>query len=329
MRTIARTAIVLGVALGSLVWCGFAAAQTITCPPAPNQVAVTVTPTVTFDQTSGLYTFSYTVANGPAAQLEVDAFALDIYPPISNVARPSHWYESVNPSYVSWDATDSVPLAPGEVDDGSVPPGLNQIKPGTSLSGFSFKSANPPGTVTFYASGYVHIAPFPAGVDADLIADTCPQSFGSGFDVAFKGTTQGPVSAAGAPLISDLSLIQVGDSFNINGSAFTARSVVNVFIGTAAGVVNVGPLTPSAVTTTKLTVPVAATTSQGQGVAAVQVVAPDKNFLASNTEVTLLEGSAAAGLPTVDSINGMPPSITTLHLGVDLVNMETVVVQGT
>ena len=73
MRPTSRTAAtVLGVVLGSLICCGFASAQTITCPPAANLVAVTVTPTVTFDAASGLYTYSYTVANGAAAQQEGD-----------------------------------------------------------------------------------------------------------------------------------------------------------------------------------------------------------------------------------------------------------------
>ena len=46
-----------------------------------------------------------------------------------------------------------------EVDDGRIPAGLWQIKPGTALSGFSFDSPLPPSSVHAYLTGYVLIPP--------------------------------------------------------------------------------------------------------------------------------------------------------------------------
>ena len=64
--------------------------------------------------------------------------------------------------------------------------------------------------------------------------------------------------AAGTPVILSVpKAVQVGASFTITGTGFTAGSVVNFFVATATGPVNKGPLTPGARTLpTSLTVDV-------------------------------------------------------------------------
>ena len=66
----------------------------------------------------------------------------------------------------------------------------------------------------------------------------------------------------GAPVISTIpAVILVGDSFDVNGSGFTAGSVLNFFVATASGPVKEGPLTPNLpASTTLLTVKVPDTT---------------------------------------------------------------------
>ena len=73
--------------------------------------------------------------------------------------------------------------------------------------------------------------------------------------------TPSPTPTPGPPpFISSVpSVILAGASFNIIGSHFSAGPKVNFFVATSSGPVNAGPLTPSFVSPTVLTVPVPAT----------------------------------------------------------------------
>jgi len=90
--------------------------------------------------------------------------------------------------------------------------------------------------------------------------------------------TASPSPAPGQPFINFLfipffgpsSVVIVGASFSINGSGFTPGSVVNFFVSTARGPVNVGPLLPTKVSVTVLTVAIPGTVSPGQGFASIQ-----------------------------------------------------------
>ena len=64
-----------------------------------------------------------------------------------------------------------------------------------------------------------------------------------------------PTPKPGTPVISSVpTVIQVGNTFMINGNSFTAGSMVNFFVATASGPINAGPLTPATQTATQLTV---------------------------------------------------------------------------
>ena len=113
--------------------------------------------------------------------------------------------------------------------------------------------------------------------------------------------------------------------------------MVNFFVATATGPINEGPLTPIARTLpTQLTVSVPATVTclarfpfpLGQGFVEVQVVNTDKGFLASNPVPALLQGSPAAGIPSITSINGVGLAATSSDPNFATNNVETVVVQG-
>ncbi len=137
------------------------------------------------------------------------------------------------------------------------------------------------------------------------------------------------VSAPSAPRISGIpDAIAAGSSFRITGSGFTPGSVVNFFVSTSTGPLNEGPLIPGSATSTLLTVEVPAGVALGQGFVAVQVVNTDMGYAASNLAYALLQGSAAAGLPTIESVNGFPlaPSSRDPNFAAD--NVETSVTPG-
>jgi hypothetical protein len=133
----------------------------------------------------------------------------------------------------------------------------------------------------------------------------------------------------GTPIINSIpKVILVDGSFTINGMHFTPGSVVNFFVATATGPTNAGPLTPTSVSATQLTVKVPDTTTLGQGFVDLQVVNTDKGFLASNLAPALLQGLPAAGIPSLTSINGKGLASTSSDPDFATNNVETVVVQG-
>ena len=140
---------------------------------------------------------------------------------------------------------------------------------------------------------------------------------------------QGSVSIAPS-IASVFSPVLVGGSFEITGSGFSSGSVVNFFVANATGVVNEGPLKPSEPTEpTSLTVEVPADIPLGQGVVALQVINTDQGFTVSNSFYALLEGSAAAGIPSLTAINGVGLAAISIDPSFAVDNSETVVPQGT
>ncbi len=133
----------------------------------------------------------------------------------------------------------------------------------------------------------------------------------------------------GTPIIDSIpQVIQAGGSFTINGMNFTSGSEVNFFVATATGPINAGPLIPATTSATQLTVKVPDTTTLGQGFVDLQVVNTDKGFLDSNLAPALLQGLAAAGIPSLTSVNGAGLAATSSDPDFATNNVETVVAQG-
>ena len=124
--------------------------------------------------------------------------------------------------------------------------------------------------------------------------------------------------------------VLAGASFIIKGSGFTKGSEVNFFVSTSTGSVHEATLKPAASsTTTQLTVPVPATISLGQGFVSVVVVNTDQvSFPQSNPGFALLQGSAAAGLPSITGLDGDPLAATSLDPDFAVANVETTLLQG-
>lgn len=137
--------------------------QVLVAPQPGNQVSATVETVVTQDSVSKIYTYNYTVRSAATSKQEIWFFAIefsgDLRPSIQNVSSPKGWSFGTHQDrqMVSWAATDIGPLPSNFVDDGGIVPGPYQIKPGQSLSGFSFQSPNPPDSATAYFQGFTQL----------------------------------------------------------------------------------------------------------------------------------------------------------------------------
>jgi hypothetical protein len=120
----------------------------------------------------------------------------------------------------------------------------------------------------------------------------------------------------------------VGSNVTINGDGYTNGSVLNFFVATAAGPFNAGPLNPVTITPNQLVVPVDPGIRQGEGFVALQVVNKDQGFAASNVFGVLLQGAAAAGLPSLTGINGRGIAANSTEPGIALANIETLMPIG-
>jgi hypothetical protein len=170
------------------------------CPAPPNNINFAIVPTITFDPTSNLYTYSYAVTNLPTSQNAIAHFALDFTPPIQNIASPTGWAPMMfnGRNTVYWAAGGGT-FGSGQ-DTGGIPPSPYQIAPGSALPGFSFKSPNPPAGAPDYVLG---CAPLPTAVDANEgdesaaedLAAQCRSVTGNFFDMARVGFTSVPAGA--------------------------------------------------------------------------------------------------------------------------------------
>jgi outer membrane protein assembly factor BamB len=145
-----------------------------------------------------------------------------------------------------------------------------------------------------------------------------------------KKPTATPTPIPGYPFIKSIpKTILVGGNFIVNGSNFTPGSVANFFVATSTGPINAGPFTPISKSATQLIVNVPSTTTLGQGFVDVQVVNTDKSFRVSNLAAALLQGSAAAGIPSITAINGVGLAATSSDPNFATNNVETVIPQDT
>ena len=147
---------------------------------------------------------------------------------------------------------------------------------------------------------------------------------------ATRTPTPAPTPKPGTPFIESVeSPIMAGASFTINGRGFTKGSVVNFFVSTPAGPIKEGPLKPDASSTaTQLVVPTPATITLGEGFVAVVVINTDKGFVDSNPGFALLQGSAAAGLPSITGLDSHSLAATSLDPDYAVDNVETTLLQG-
>lgn len=184
------------------------ARQTTICPDEPNQVMPAVYVDVRRDAATGLYNYNYVVRNNSGSKQAIESFAVETIESVSNLHAPKGWVASIGSAgrpVVIWNAADvaNPDLVP---DDASVPPSVVQIKPGSSLAGFGFKSAKPPGQVRYFATGYVPPLPpevFAHYADEEEDEGDCPGLQLQALDRAFVSRSRGPVDVT-ANLVLDV-----------------------------------------------------------------------------------------------------------------------------
>ncbi len=161
----------------------------------PGEVRVTSTSNVSYDPDLGLYTYEYKFTNEADSLLDVDSISLLTDATVLNIVVPAGW-DSLTTSNVDGDSVVSFyagvtksDIPPDFVDVGQLFPSPHDIKPGQSLGGFSFQSADPPDFVEFEATGFTQ-AP-KSGIDVPE-TETGDESDLPDYDAPFKGKTRGP-----------------------------------------------------------------------------------------------------------------------------------------
>lgn len=159
-----RRALGQALALGALLGAAAGPAWAQVAGPATRDVVrVSVGADITFDPASGLYTYTYRVTNDTTSARDVSQFAISSGERVDNVTGPQGWTPLVDTErgVVSWVATTTGP-PPGDAHDGTALPRPSRIKPGDTVTGFSFQSPDPPAPARFRARG---LSSPPTGVE--------------------------------------------------------------------------------------------------------------------------------------------------------------------
>lgn len=155
----------------------------------PNRIDVTVSPAISFDKDRNIFSYSYSVESTAKSIQEVHIFCVTTDKFYSHPNSPAGWVDfkstPVNiPTMVEWGAiggSDNIPA------NGILEPSPFNIKPGQTISGFSFESEALPGICKFFSEGFVIISKVSEEPPEEQLP---PYEFGQD---AFKGQTIGPV----------------------------------------------------------------------------------------------------------------------------------------
>lgn len=162
-----------------------------------SKVDVSIAPEISILSSSGNFTYKLTINSSHKSLQEIMDFLLVTSESNLNSSCPLGWEISLGethpalPKMIRW-GSGWGDLPEGKIipDHDYVDPSPFNIKPGESLSGFSFESKSLPGIVDFYAAGYAKL----------LTTEEEPEStFPPGhtfLDDLFKGTTIGPVGVS-------------------------------------------------------------------------------------------------------------------------------------
>jgi ELWxxDGT repeat protein len=156
-------------------------------------------------------------------------------------------------------------------------------------------------------AGTVLVADIYPGVENASIDDLA--AFGTrlifGADDGVNGRELWRLGPSGPPVLAtDPPPLTVGASNTLLGGDFSPGTVVKLFVGTGAGVLDFGPYSLTGRTPSSITFEVPPDVPLGNGVVAIQVVKTDQGFLASNVVGTLLFGDPADNIPTIRNVNG-------------------------
>lgn len=166
--------------------------------PAKNAAqALKVVASVQISQSNGLYTYDYSFQNDSGNGLEVRTVSLPIKNiSVQNVKTPSGWTWrfSIDNSAIFFSAESLEGGDYSNLKEWEFPSSPSQIKPNQKLSGFSFQTTTPPGSISFFAEAFRQV-PREEELPPDFDENDPVPSF---FDTAFKGTVLGPVAVPNA-----------------------------------------------------------------------------------------------------------------------------------
>lgn len=163
------------------------------CPTPINKVAPELSSRVSYDQSTKLYHYDYTLKNGTSALLPIDHLVLYVKESPKAISAPQGWdhdFMTNEPSRIDW--MDNM-----TIDKAGKPQHPYVLQPGKSLSGFSVTSTRSPGLVKFVAEGRLEFVPKSTakpGIDEPV--PNCPgfDFDGSGGEFAqnLLGMVEGP-----------------------------------------------------------------------------------------------------------------------------------------
>jgi len=187
------------------------------CPTAPNEVRPSIVSDVKYNQSRGLYTYSYTLANGVGAKLPISGLRIYVDEVPLDTRAPQKWAHGKLMSFenmasrLSWLAAS------------------NEIASGSSLSGFQIISSKGPGVVKYSADGpFTPPMATPTETDDEPQPD-CPNFYlnESGDNGDLMGVTIGPV---GDDQISADILIREGKRFRGKTPKISPMSSGKIFV---------------------------------------------------------------------------------------------------
>lgn len=131
-----------------------------------------VSGTSSFDPATHFYEYTYSIGNPLSNFANTSQLELKLQPGVdvvTDIRSPAGWTAlySEEKGVISWAATEVV-VPPDYIDDGNVLEGWATIKPGNSLSGFSFKSFSPPGQGTAITQAFAKLPVFANEEEAEL-----------------------------------------------------------------------------------------------------------------------------------------------------------------
>jgi hypothetical protein len=217
--------------------CATASGQVVIPPQSSNQLTVSAAVNVTYNSATGLYTYSYSFTNSASSPQEASFIALDFSgdaaQSVQNPQSPQGWqFLKHDEPMVSWTATDIGTVPANFVDDGSLLPSPYQIRPGQTLTGFSFQSLRAPTAIKFYAQGFTQI---PQAVDAGDL-DAAGYVLKDFTDDSIIGITQGPAPSNPSVQPSGLGFFNFVNL--INEAVVKAPISVGVHFNASAGTID-------------------------------------------------------------------------------------------
>jgi hypothetical protein len=176
-----------------------AEAQTTACPPPSTSVEARVDSTVSWSGKNKLYTYQYKLTNSKNSPLSIYNFVVGVPSEPSSPKSPANWdvdFGNSKTKRMNWGTAQPDPnkdttniRGPGHPE-----PKFFALKPGQSLSGFSFQSPYPPAMTKYFVAGDTDIPVSVATADNDEPVPDCPGWYlkGPKFDNMVSGITQGP-----------------------------------------------------------------------------------------------------------------------------------------